>query len=181
MIIIMGSVGSGKSEQTTRLARRLGLASISTSHLLRQHLTPEREAKMRAGDLVSDKEIIELLEPELDKVKSTGEDFILDGFPRSIPQAEWLVGKIKSGEVKFKAIIKLNVSEDEVMSRMLKRGREDDKREVIQHRLDAYHEITTPVVKYLRSNGIPVDEVDGELLPDVVEAEIKKVLDSKGD
>ncbi|HVX58835.1 MAG TPA: nucleoside monophosphate kinase, partial [Candidatus Saccharimonadales bacterium] len=84
MIIIMGSVGSGKSEQTNRLARRLRLESITTSNLLRQHLTPEREAVMKSGGLVNDQEIIELVEPELEKFRNSTKDFILDGFPRSV-------------------------------------------------------------------------------------------------
>lgn len=180
MIIIMGSVGSGKSEQTARLARDLGLASITTSNLLRKHLTPEREAVMKAGGLVDDQEIIELVDPELENFKKSGQDFILDGFPRSIPQAKWLVNQIKSGDIKFKAIIKLNVSEDVVLKRMSNRGRDDDKREVIINRLEAYHKVTVPVVTYLKQQGIEIDEVDGEASPDEVEAAIRKVLDSKG-
>ncbi len=180
MIIIMGSVGSGKSEQTARLSSRLGIPSLSTSHLLREHLTPAREAKMRAGDLVDDEEIIELLQPELVKVQADKKEFLLDGFPRSVPQAAWMVDQIKAGKIKFKAIIKLNVSDEAVLKRMLSRGREDDKEEIIRHRLDAYHNTTIPVVDYLRQQGIEVDEVDGELQPDAVEAQIKKVLDSKG-
>lgn len=179
MIIIMGSVGSGKSEQTARLARDLGLASITTSNLLRKHLTPEREAVMKAGGLVDDQEIIELVEPELENFRKSGHDFILDGFPRSIPQAEWLVEQIKSGDIRFKAIIKLNVSEEVVLKRMLNRGRDDDKKEVILNRLDAYHQVTVPVVAYLRRQGIAIDDIDGEANPDEVEAAIKKVLDSK--
>lgn len=173
MIIIMGSVGSGKSEQTARLAARLFIPRISTSNLLRRELTPEREAKMRAGDLVDDQDVIEILEPVLEQLKT---DFILDGFPRSVPQAEWLVNKIKSGEVKLRAIIKLNVSDDVVLERMLARGRYDDEKEIIIHRLETYKEITTPVVDYLRSQHIEVNEVDGETTPDAVEAAIKKVL-----
>lgn len=178
MIIIMGSVGSGKSEQTSRLASRLKITSISTSNLLRNHQTPEHEAVMRAGGLVDDDEIIELLRPELEKMKHSGHDFILDGFPRSIPQAKWLVENIVNGDIKFKAIIKLNVSDAVVLKRMLSRGRDDDTEEVIRHRLDAYHETTTPVVDYLRQKDIQVSEVDGEAAPDAVEAQIKKVLGS---
>jgi adenylate kinase len=181
MIIIMGSVGSGKSEQTARLSKRLNLSSISTSSLLREHLTPEREAIMKSGGLVGDQEIIELVRPELEKFKNSSEDFILDGFPRSLPQAEWLVEQIRNDHIKFKAIIKLNVSKDVVLERMLKRGRDDDKKEVILNRLDAYNKITVPVVDYLRGQGIQIDEIDGEAAPDQVEADITKVLDSKGD
>lgn len=180
MIIIMGSVGSGKSEQTNRLAARLRLPRISTSNLLRINLTPEREAKMMAGDLVDDQEVIEILNPVLRRL-SANQDFILDGFPRSVPQAEWLTQQIKEKRVKLKAIIKLNVADDVVLKRMLNRGRADDQEEVIKHRLEAYHQTTTPVVEYFRSQGIVVHEIDGEQTPDGVEAQIKKVLDSNND
>lgn len=180
MIIIMGSVGSGKSEQTNRLSARLNLPRISTSNLLRLYLTPERESKMLAGDLVDDAEVIEIIEPVIKRIPAN-QDFILDGFPRTIPQARWLTDKIKNNEVKLRAIIKLNVSDKTVLDRMLRRGRADDQEQVILHRLRTYHSITTPVVKYLRSTGIVVHEVDGEQAPDNVEAQIKHVLDSTND
>lgn len=176
----MGSVGSGKSEQTNRLAARLRLPRISTSNLLRINLTPEREAKMMAGDLVDDQEVIEILNPVLQRLPAN-QDFILDGFPRSVPQAEWLANEVKEKRIKLKAIIKLNVADDVVLKRMLKRGRADDEEQVIKHRLETYHQTTTPVVKYFRSRGIVVHEIDGEQTPDGVEAQIKKVLDSKND
>ncbi|HEU5004928.1 MAG TPA: nucleoside monophosphate kinase [Candidatus Saccharimonadales bacterium] len=178
MIIIMGSVGSGKSEQTARLAARLFIPRISTSNLLRRELTPEREAKMRAGDLVDDQEVIDIVEPALQQLESSSTDFILDGFPRSVPQAEWLVKKVKSGKIKLGAIIKLDVSGDVVLKRMLARGRYDDKKEIILHRLETYNKITTPVIDYLRSQGLKVDEVNGENTPDAVEAAIKKILET---
>lgn len=179
MIIIMGSVGSGKSEQSTRLANRLKLPRISTSKLLRDHLTPQREAKMKAGDLVDDSEVIELLEPELKKIEADKKEFLLDGFPRSVPQASWLVTQIKSGKIKLTAVIKLNVAEQTVLGRMLKRGRDDDQEEIIRHRLDAYSQITTPVVAYLRSIPIEVYEINGERSANEVEAEITSVLESR--
>ena len=177
MIIIMGSVGSGKSEQTNRLSARLNLPHISISNLLRLYLTPEREAKMLAGDLVDDEDVIEILEPVLKNIPA-GQDFILDGFPRTVPQAEWLASKFKSGEVKLKAIIKLDVSDQTVLTRMLSRGRADDQKEVILHRLETYHKMTKPVVDYFRSKDIAVHDIDGEQTPDTVEVQIKKVLDS---
>lgn len=178
MIILMGAVGSGKSEQSARLAARLALPVVSTSNLLREHLTPEREAKMRAGDLVSDEEILGLIEPELKRIGADRDEFLFDGFPRSLPQAKWLCEQVKNGHIKLKATINLVVSDETVLARMLKRGRIDDQREIIMHRLDTYHKTTTPVIAYLRSHGIEVHDVDGEHAPDTVEAAIKKVLDS---
>lgn len=179
MIIIMGAVGSGKSEQSKRLMARLKCPRISTSQLLRENLTPVSAAKMKAGDLVDDEEIIGLLKPLLQKMKSESSEFILDGFPRSVPQAEWLLEQVKNDGVALTAIIKLEVSGEAVLKRLLKRGREDDKKDIILHRLDTFERTTTPVVDYLRGQGIKVHEIDGELSPDSVEGQIQKVLDSK--
>lgn len=176
MIILMGPVGSGKSEQTKRLAARLKVDTISTSQLLRDNLTPGREAKMLAGDLVDDSEVIELLKPALKAKHDSGADFILDGFPRSIPQAEWLVSQIKTGQVRLKAVIKLDVSDKAVLTRLLARGRADDTKDIIAHRLKVYHQTTNPIVKYMRTQGISVHQIAGEQPPDVIEAQINRII-----
>ena len=174
----MGPVGSGKSEQTHRLSERMGINTISTSSLLRDNLTPEREAKMQAGDLVDDQEIIELLQPKIKEKMAAKADFILDGFPRSIPQAQWLVKQISMDRISLTAIIKLNVRDQVVMSRMLARGRSDDQKDIIEHRLETYHQYTDPVVNFLNNNGVEVYEIDGEQTPREIEAQIKDIIDA---
>lgn len=176
MIIIMGPVGSGKSEQTARLTKKLNCPRISTSQLLREHLTPEREAKMHAGELIADPEIIELLEPELRRVGADTREFILDGAPRSVIQAQWLRGKVINGEIKLTAVIRLKVPEEVAIKRLLERGRPDDNAAIIRRRLDAYHRITEPVVTYFESNGIKVHEINGEREPDEVESQIERAI-----
>lgn len=176
MIIIMGAIGSGKSEQAIRLAKKLGCPRISTSQLLRDNLTPEREAKMRAGELVNDQEVMELLDVELQKIGAGKTECVLDGAPRSLVQAEWLKRKFDAGEVKLTAIIKLNVSKQSVLERLQKRSREDDKEEIILKRLADYEAITTPVIDYFRQNNIEVTEVNGELSLDEVEQEIANAI-----
>ena len=176
MIIIMGAIGSGKSEQATRLAASLGCPHISTSRLLQENLTPELEAKMHAGELISDEKILGLLDKELAGVRASTNQCVLDGAPRSVIQAEWLVKKQEAGQIKIDSVIKLNVSDQTVLNRLLKRGREDDTKEVILHRLSEYTKITEPVVEYFRQQGVGVHEINGELSLDEVEAEIKKVI-----
>lgn len=179
MIIIMGAIGSGKSEQTKRLADRLHCPRLSTSQLLRDNPTPERQARMQAGELVDDQEIIELLTDEFKKINAAKTEFLLDGAPRSITQAKWMLEKIRSGEIMLTAIIKLDVSKEVVISRLSKRGREDDKEEIILKRLSDYDSVTTPVVDFFRQNDIDVHEVDGEKDLDQVETAIKDILEKK--
>lgn len=176
MIIIMGSVGSGKTEQGSRLVKKLNCPRISTSQLLREH--PERKwhSHIREGRLVNDEDIIDILNRAFTDLGADSTEFILDGAPRSIPQAEWLTEEIKAGRVLLTAVINLKVSDDVVLKRLMDRGREDDQEPVILNRLRDYHAITQPVLKYLTDNEIKVHHIDGENNPDQVEKDINKVL-----
>ena len=176
MIILFGVVGSGKSEQAKRLLDHFSCPYISTSHLLRDNLTPDRRAKMLAGKLVDDEEILQLLGPALDKARAGEQECILDGAPRSIVQAKWLMKRIQKGDIKLTATIYLKVSKKDVLKRLLARGRDDDKREIISQRFSQYDKITTPVLDYLREEGCKIEEVDASKSPEEVEAEIQKVL-----
>ncbi len=179
MIVLFGAIGSGKTEQGERLVKRLNCPRVSTSQLLRQNSNPVHLKQIAEGTLVSDQEVLSLLEPELKKIQAAKNEFILDGSPRSIPQAKWLVDKIRAGEIKLTAIIYLKVSKDVLLERLHKRHREDDQDEIISHRLNEYDKITTPVLDYLKSQGYRIDEVDGSPSADEVEISIKRVLESK--
>ncbi|HSX18354.1 MAG TPA: nucleoside monophosphate kinase [Candidatus Saccharimonadales bacterium] len=179
MIILFGVVGSGKSEQANRMIAKLKCPLISTSDLLRETHNPEWQEIMLSGKLVPDEAIFELLEPELKKARADKNECILDGAPRSIPQAEWLSNKIKSREVKLTAVIYFKVSKETTMKRLLNRGREDDTEEVIAERFRQYDANTMPVLIYLSSQGYPVYEINGELTSDKVETEIWQVLKDK--
>lgn len=177
MIIIMGSVGSGKTEQGTRLVNRLGCPRISTSQLLRDHPHRKWHDHILTGKLVDDEDMINILKPELARIKADKQEFILDGAPRSIPQAEWIISEIVKKHIKLTAVINLVVADDIVAKRLIRRGREDDQEPVILKRLKDYHDITQPVLKYLEDSGIKIHQVNGESHPDTVEKEINKILD----
>jgi adenylate kinase len=174
MIIITGSVGSGKSEQASRLQHRLNIPRISSSKIIMDNLTPQREARYLAGDLIDDQEAIDLVWPKIQQASPAQKEFILDGFPRTLPQAKWLVGKIKAGKIMFTAI--LNVPEEVVTKRMLNRQRDIDKQDIIARRLDTYKKMTNPITNYFKEQGFKVNEIDGQAAPDAVEDQIKKVL-----
>ncbi len=178
MIIIMGSVGSGKTEQGVRLVKKLDCPRISTSQLLRSHPASKWHGHIQSGRLVDDHEIIALLGPALQKVQAGTKECILDGAPRSVPQASWLTTEIKAGSIKLTAIINLVVSDEVVLQRLKSRGREDDQKSVILKRLEDYHAITTPVLSYLEGNGIEIHSIDGEKSPEIVESEIDKILNT---
>lgn len=179
MIILFGSVGSGKSEQSNRLVKKLHCPHISTSALLREHHNPEWEKLMLAGKLVPDQVIFDLLEAEFKKMHIESQEFILDGAPRSVAQAEWLDGKIKAGGVKLTAIFHLQVSKETTLKRMLSRGREDDTEEVIAERFKQYQDVTNPVLECLVQKGYAVYDIDGEWPLDIVEKQIWNILKDK--
>ncbi|MEX0881467.1 MAG: nucleoside monophosphate kinase [Candidatus Saccharimonadales bacterium] len=179
MIILFGVVGSGKSEQASRLIAKLHCPYISTSRLIKDKNNPEWNKLITAGNLLDDQATLSILEPELEKIDTINKEFILDGAPRSIGQAEWLIEKVNTGKIKLTAIIHLVVSRRTAMERLLKRGREDDEEDIISERFRQFDSITTPVLNYLRSHNFTVNEVDGEWSSDIVEQQIWRVLEGK--
>jgi adenylate kinase len=179
MIILFGVVGSGKSEQARRLVAKIKCPYISTSDLLRENLTPQVEETMLAGRLISDDYILSLLDPALKSAGADTQECILDGAPRTIIQADWLIDKVKSKEVKLTSIIHLRVTKKVVLERLRQRSRQDDKEEVIAQRLKDYEQITTPVLDYLRQAGFTVNEIDGKRTPEQIENDIAKLLKLK--
>lgn len=155
----MGPPGSGKSTQAELLADQLGVPHLQTGDLLYflsqedTHRGREIKKLMEAGDLVDDQLVLEAVEEHL-KGEAYKKGFVLDGTPRSLWQAEHL-------KVRFDKVFYLDVSDEENIKRLVKRGRKDDTPEVIKKRLKAYHQDTEPMLSYYRKIGI-LEEVDGE-------------------
>lgn len=179
MIILAGPVGSGKSEQGQRLAKRLGCPWVSSGQLLRDQADLAHREVMKKGGLVSDKYTLSLLDKHLKSLQADKKELVLDGTPRTLSQAKWLLEKIQAGEIKLTAIIKFKISETQIMKRLLARGREDDHPEVIRHRLDEYRTNTERALEYLASQGLKIDEINGEATPEEVESSIQRVLEAK--
>lgn len=175
MIILMGLVGAGKGTQATFLAERYGYRVISTGELLRQYATEEQHARMLAGELLGDNEIIEMV----DKVLDTAADIqkcLLDGFPRSVQQTSWLLDQAASGRFRISAFINIAVTEEVVRHRLLGRGRSDDNEATIAKRFEEYRNITSPIFSYLDGQGVTVYHVDGDQEPEAVHKAIVEVL-----
>jgi adenylate kinase len=176
MILLMGVAGAGKSMQGRILADEHGYAWISTGEILRVLVTGKRRQEMIQGKLLSDEEIIEVIDKVFDLI-DTKQEFVLDGFPRTIPQAEWLITQVKKGRFKLNSVIDLIASEDIVVERLLKRGRLDDTRETILRRIDGYHRVTAPILQYFRDQNVPIHDIDGDRDARVIHDEILSFID----
>src|SRR6202000_1754771 len=124
----MGVAGSGKSTQGHQLADQYGYAYISTGEVFRVLITGKRRNEMLQGKLLSDDEVIRVVDKVLELI-DTKEQFILDGFPRTKPQVDWLIEQCKTDRFEKPMIINLEVSEDVIRDRLHRRGRLDDSEE----------------------------------------------------
>lgn len=159
-IIFLGPPGAGKGTQAKRLADQLGLVHLATGDMLREavaqgtELGQQAKAIMERGDLVPDDLVIAML---MERMADAAKGVILDGFPRTLPQAEALDEKL-SGQIDI--VLLLEVPEDELVQRMLGRGRDDDTEEAVRNRLVVYREQTEPLVDYYSGKGL-LNRVDG--------------------
>jgi adenylate kinase len=156
-LLLIGAPGSGKGTQATRLAEHFGLTHISSGDLLRQHVTEgtplgkEVQQYVTRGDLVPDTLLMDVLrKPVVAASKSGG--YILDGFPRTVEQAQIAYAVAKDLGVEAQVAVHLDVARGELVRRLLARGRgSDDTEEVIEHRLEVYLEHTVPMLDYYES------------------------------
>lgn len=176
MILLMGLPGSGKGTQGKMLADHHSLHLISMGEVIRLYVAGERRQRMLAGELLDDQEVIAILERVLDSLPSD-EECILDGFPRTVPQAEWLLKKMQRSGSEIEYVIHLNASLEAVKVRLQARGRIDDREEVIAERFREYQQLTRPLLDWYRQHGIKVVDVDAERSPDQVHADLTKLLE----
>jgi adenylate kinase len=153
-LLLIGAPGAGKGTQAGLLAARLGITHISSGDLLRQHVRDMTSlgqlvrSYVDQGDLVPDGIVMDMLrKPVLAAAKSGG--YVLDGFPRTTAQAEASYAVVRELGVEVQAAVHLDVPTEELVRRLLARGRgSDDTRAVIEHRLQVYQEKTVPLLEY---------------------------------
>ncbi|PRB41658.1 adenylate kinase [Arthrobacter sp. MYb23] len=168
-LIIMGPPGSGKGTQAEHIARHFGIPAISTGELFRTHvrdkteLGAEASGYMDRGDFVPDHVTTAMLRVRLEEADAAA-GFLLDGYPRTVIQIGALDEILADRQQTLEVVLELNASDDELLSRMLRRaqeqGRADDTEPVIQRRLELYRDQTQPVLKAYSNRGILLS-VDG--------------------
>ncbi len=176
MILLAGVAGAGKSMQGRLFADEHGYAWISTGELFRVLVTGTRRQQMLEGKLLSDDEVIDLVDKTLTLI-DLEQEFLLDGFPRTMAQANWLLDQVHSGRVKLTAVVNLVASPEIVRQRLLQRGRQDDTEEVIQLRFAEYHDTTLPILDYFRREKAPVYDIDADREPIAVHDDIMQHID----
>ncbi len=176
MIILMGVAGSGKSMQGRLQADEHGYAWISTGEILRVLITGKRRQEMLQGKLLDDNEMVRVLDTVFEVI-DTKQEFILDGFPRTVVQADWLLKNVDKGRFPLTAVIHLNASKDVVRERLKKRGRLDDNEEAITKRFNEYERVTVPIINHFKELGVHVYDIDGGKDPNTVHQEITRIID----
>lgn len=186
-IVIFGAPGSGKGTQSDLLIRKYGLGHISTGDVLRNEIKNETElgktakAYIDKGQLIPDELMVNILASVYDSFGKEHEGVIFDGFPRTIPQAEALKKMLDERGHKIAAMIELDVPENELMVRLVKRGKEsgrsDDNEKTIKKRLDVYHNQTAPLIEWYKNEGIH-HHIDGLGELDRIFGDISAVIDT---
>ncbi len=183
-IVLLGPPGAGKGTQAQLLAHRLGVPAISTGDMLRAAVAAGSElggrvdSVMASGALVDDGLMAEVVRERVAQ-PDTGRGYLLDGYPRTLPQAETLAGILADAGQELDGVLLVDVPEDELVRRALLRGRGDDKEEVIRERLRVYREKTEPLIGYYRERGL-LREIDGNLSVEDVTSRMYAILGVEG-
>jgi len=153
-VVFLGPPGAGKGTQAVRIAEKYNVPHISTGDILRAAVKEGTElgklakSYMDRGELVPDEVIIGIIKERLSQPDVRERGFILDGFPRTLKQAEALDQLLSELNMPLDRVIYLNVDDEEIVKRLLARGRADDTEEVIRNRLKVYREQTAPLIDY---------------------------------
>jgi adenylate kinase len=177
-MVLLGPPGAGKGTQAEKLVEKLGIPQISTGDLFRHNISNgtklglEAKKYLDAGDLVPATLTNALVDDRLNDA-DVADGFILDGFPRSVEQAEALREMLAKRSLKLDAVLEFRVSEDELLDRLKARGRADDTDDVILNRMKVYRDETAPLLDYYRDELKTVDAVG---TPDEVFARALRAL-----
>lgn len=178
MIVFFGPAGAGKSVQGQILAARHGWRWLSSGQLLRDSRDPAIVEEMRKGALVSSEQTNEVIADALERAKDI-DNVILDGYPRKLEQAKWLVETQPRHERAIAIAVVLEVPRAELEKRLRVRGRVDDTAEVIEERLNIYRQEIYPILTYLTEQKVKIAHIDGTgsvgEVHDRIEAELEAI------
>ena len=156
MVILFGLAGSGKSTQGQILAKKYGLEWLSVGQVLRD--TGKFDKILEKGELVPDEKVVKIMNRKIKEVRETEKDVILDGFPRDVWQAKWVAEHL-ADDIR-KAVV-LEVPKDELLVRIMARGREDDTREAVERRFEIVEKNLRGILRELEKKKIKVTKVSG--------------------
>lgn len=172
MIILFGLPGSGKGTQGKILSEIFGWRWLSAGQIIRE--TGEYSATIDRGEFIPDEDAIKLINKQIDKAEAEGFDVILDGFPRTGFQTNWL---LENKHEKIDGVLILDVPEEELFERLALRGRADDgTRQTIKHRFDIYEQNISSILPLLEAKNIPIKHVDGFGTVEEVSARLVEVV-----
>jgi adenylate kinase len=186
-LILLGAPGAGKGTQAKRLETEHGLKQLSTGDMLRAEITSKSELGQQVekiladGNLVSDDIMVEMIANRITKADCK-RGFILDGFPRTVAQAEALDAMLKDNELALDAVIEVKVDEEALFDRIAKRSEEeggtraDADVETIKHRMKVYNDLTAPIIPHYKASGL-LQPVDGMRPIDEVAMQIDAILE----
>lgn len=175
MIIFIGLTGAGKSVQAKMLAKRLGFPMLSTGQYLRDNPTAESKQATMAGKLVSDESIVKVVS-KMTKELGPQPEFILDGFPRTLTQAQWLVNQNQRGKISIHAVIHLVITKEAAKARLLLRARPDDHEAAINKRFDEYDKNIEKIMLVLKNHKLPIKNVNADDTVDNVHKNIATII-----
>lgn len=187
-LVLFGAPGSGKGTQSEKIIDKYGLHHISTGEVLRKNIKEGTElgkiadSYISKGHLIPDSLMVDILRQELKSLPSDTKGVIFDGFPRTIPQAIELENILSEMGHDLTGVVGLEVPEEELVARMLKRGAEtgraDDNIDTILNRLKVYHDQTEPLKEHYQGKGSYL-QIDGLGNVDDIFSSISKAIDEK--
>ena len=186
VLIFLGPPGSGKGTQAEILTGKLNFTHLSIGDLLRENIANNTKLGklasnyVKSGELVPDELIVNLMDSYITELKNENHVFgiILDGFPRTINQAKALENKTKQLNVNIKAVLNLDITDQEILNRLAGRGREDDEPELVKNRLKVYRNQTEPLLEFYSERSL-LETINGDQLETDVSKAIINVLKAK--
>ncbi len=178
-IILFGPPGCGKGTQASFISQFLSISHLSTGDMLRSAVSSKSEIGLKAkkimekGGLVSDEIVLSIVKERVSN-NDCNKGFILDGFPRTVNQAEQLDMFLKEDQ-NIDCVLRIKVDEEEIIKRLIDRGRDDDKPEIIKNRFKSYNSETQPLIPFYEQREI-LFNINGMQEIEKVFADIKKVL-----
>lgn len=183
-IVFLGPPNSGKGTQAAVLAEDQGIPAISTGVMLRAAVAAGTELGKRvddvmsSGELVNDDLMAEVIKDRLAQ-SDAAEGFLLDGYPRTAPQAATLEEILGGMHAQLDDVVLIDAPEEVLVTRALARGRKDDREEIVRNRLRVYRELTSPLVEFYEVKGL-LRRIDGDQSIEAVSQQVKASLGAPG-